>query len=61
MQDVLSCRDVRQLASHSAADLGVPLHEALRSLPPTASRLCTCKATDTVATAIVRIATSEVS
>jgi len=60
MQDAIACRDVRQLASPSAMELGMPLHEAMRLIegPP---RVHSCKVTDTVASAIVRLASSEVS
>jgi len=57
--DVLSSRDVRQLASNPATDLAIPLEEALRSLPPKDSRVQTCAVSDTVATAITRLADPE--
>lgn len=60
LHDVLSCRDVRQLATHSTADLSMRLDEALCSLPPNPIRLHSCPATDTVASAVIRLANPEV-
>ena len=60
--DVLSCRDVRHLASHSQTDdLGVPVEKSLRSLPPAPVRLHTCAPTDPLGSAIQRLATPEVA
>jgi len=55
--DVLSCRDVRHLASTSQTDdLSTRVEECLRSLPPTPVRLHTCSPNDSLASAIQRLA-----
>ena len=59
--DVLSSRDVRHLASHSHTDdLTTPIELSLRSLPPSPVRLHTCRPTDTVGSAISRLANADV-
>ena len=59
--DVLSSRDVRHLASHSHTDdLTTPIELSLRSLPPSPVRLHTCRPTDTVGSAIRRLANADV-
>ena len=59
--DVLSARDVRHLASHSHTDdLTTPLEETLRALPPVQARLHTCSPTDTVGSAVQRLANADV-
>ena len=59
--DVLSCRDVRHLASHSHTDdLTTRIEEALRVLPPMQVRLHTCTPSDTVGSAVQRLANADV-
>jgi len=59
--DVLACRDVRHLASHSHTDdLSTRVEDALRALPPVQVRLHTCSANDTVGSAVQRLANAEV-
>ena len=59
--DVLSSRDVRHLASHSHTDdLTTPIEQSLRSLPPSPVRLHTCSPTDSVGTAVQRLANADV-
>ena len=59
--DVLSSREVRQLASQSHTDdLTIPIDQSLRSLPPSQVRLHTCSPTDSVGTAIQRLANADV-
>ena len=59
--DVLSSRDVRHLASHSHTDdLTTPIDESLRCLPSSPPRLHTCSPTDSLGSAIQRLADSDV-
>jgi CBS-domain-containing membrane protein len=59
--DVLSSRDVRHLATHShTGDLTTPVEDSLRTLPPVPARLHTCSPTDSVGSAIQRLANAEV-
>jgi len=59
--DILSCRDVRHLASTSQTDdLSTRVEECLRTLPPTPVRLHTCAPNEPLATAIGRLANSDV-
>jgi len=62
LHDILSCRDVRHLASTSQTDdLTTRVEECLGSLPPTPVRLHTCSPSDTLASAIERLANIEVA
>ena len=59
--DILSNRDVRHLASHSHVDdLTTPIEDSLRSLPSRPARLHTCSLTDSLSSAIQRLANSDV-
>eukprot|EP00908_Phaeocystis_cordata_P021477 Transcript_3831.p1 GENE.Transcript_3831~~Transcript_3831.p1 ORF type:complete len:372 (-),score=98.48 Transcript_3831:177-1199(-) len=58
--DVLSCRDVRHLASQSkTGDLTASLEDSLLTLPPKEQRLQTCSPNDSLLSALPRLATSE--
>lgn len=58
--DVISCRDVRHLASQSqTGDLTLTVEESLRTLTPAAQRLHTCAPTDSLLATLPRLATAE--
>jgi len=60
--DVISGRDVRQLASMTLTnDLGVRLEDSLRALPPTPLRVHSAALQESLATAISRLANADVA
>lgn len=60
--DVLSCRDVRHLASMSkTGDLTASVAESLHTLAPVEQRLQTCSPTDLLIKTVPRFATSELA
>ena len=60
--DVLSARDVRHLASHSHTDdLSTRVEEAIALLPPHPVRLHTCTPSDSLGSAIQRLANADVA
>ena len=62
LHDILSCRDVRHLATTSQTDdLTTRVEECLNSLPSTPARVHTCSPSDTLASAIERLANIEVA
>jgi len=62
LQDVVSCRDVRLLASLTqTSDLSMRLEDSLRSLPPSPLRLHSCQPSDSLASAITRLANADVA
>ena len=62
LRDIISCRDVRHLASTSQTDdLTTRVEECLSSLPQVSCRLHTCVPSDSLASAIERLASVEVA
>jgi|TARA_B100000513_G_scaffold149265_1_gene69626 CBS-domain-containing membrane protein len=58
--EVISSRDIRQLAALGATnDLSGTVEQSLRLLPPAPPRLNACAPTDTLASAISRLASAD--
>jgi len=62
LQDILSARDVRHLASTSQTDdLTTRVEDCLRTLPPLPPRLHTCSPNDSLGSSILMLASVEVA